>query len=411
MVLLSEIMDLDLLDEMIEGGFVTARQHNSLPLIILNYTPKAQYEWVWNDVTLKARGLIFNKLTHEVVARPFEKFFNWDQGIGRETWQNPMPPSGPAIRMEKMDGSLGVLYNVARLKTDENDIDFDNMYRIATRGSFHSEQAEWATEFMIGARKTHPELWRERQPRDEHGNPHPDFDSYNGIPPWIKGPATDFYAKHNKTYLFEIIFPENRIVVDYGDYKGLVLIDVIDNETGKSDLQEFDDCKWPDKVKRVILFKGFDSGQTADIPPGDEGFVYLWPEKNYRTKMKSAEYMELHRLVSRLSEKTIWEMLVAGKTADQIKAGLPDEFYGFVDKTVHSIQEDAMTIVRAAQGYMRKYENEGWTNHRKDFALAVKDNPYKKYLFMMLDGKPIYPLALAASKPKTNKALVSSEDI
>ena len=53
--------------------------------------------------------------------------------------------------------------------------------------------------------------------------------------------AEPFCPKPGKTYLFEIIYPENRIVVDYGDYKGLVLIDVIDNETGKSDLQEFDD--------------------------------------------------------------------------------------------------------------------------------------------------------------------------
>ena len=372
MVHLCDIMDLDLLDEMIEAGYVTAREHNTLPLVILNYTPKAQYEWVWNEVTLQARGLIYETdeagRRGKIIARPFEKFFNWDQGIGRETWQNPMPPAGPVLRMEKMDGSLGILY------WDESD-PYNGKPCIATRGSFHSEQAAWATEEI------------------RHAFP------------------GEFEPLDNKTYLFEIIYPENRIVVDYGDYNGLVLIDVIDTETGKSDLAEFDDCAWPDKVKRMHLNLGFDSGQAADIPPGDEGFVYLWPEKNYRVKMKSAEYMELHRLVSRLSEKTIWEMLVAGKTVDQIKAGLPDEFYGFVDKTYKSIMDNVADIMRTVNGYMRRYEDEGYTNHRKDFALAVKDNPYKKYLFLLLDGKPIYPVALADSKPKTNKALVSAEDI
>jgi len=190
-----------------------------------------------------------------------------------------------------------------------------------------------------------------------------------------------------------------------------VLIDVIDNETGKSDLAEFDNCDWPDKVERKILMLGFDSGQAADIPNGDEGFVYLWPEKNYRVKMKSAEYIELHKLVSGLSEKAIWQMLVDGKTLDQIKARLPDEFYGFVDKTYESIMDNVSDIIRTVNGYMRRYEDGGYTNSRKDFALAIKDNPYKKYLFMMLDGKPVYPVALADSKPKTDKALVSTEDI
>jgi RNA ligase len=255
-------MDLDLLDEMIEQGFVTAREHNSLPLVILNYTPAAQYAWKWNEVTLQARGLIYEideaGSRGKVVARPFEKFFNWDQGQGAETWQNPMPPPGPAIRMPKMDGSLGVLYRVpAKPPVDFGD-EFD--YAVSTRGSFHSEQAEWASKFFMQA--------------------------------WESDMAGRFKPDNSKTYLFEIIYPENRIVVDYGDYEGLVLIDVIDNETGEADLQEYDDCEWPDKAPRTILFQGFDSGHAADIPDGDEGFVYLWPSRNFRTKMKSAEYIE-----------------------------------------------------------------------------------------------------------------------
>ena len=81
MVQLGSIMDYVLLDRMIEDGYVTAREHNTLPLIILNYTPKAQYEWVWNEVTLQARGLIFDKMTHKVIARPFEKFLTASRSI------------------------------------------------------------------------------------------------------------------------------------------------------------------------------------------------------------------------------------------------------------------------------------------------------------------------------------------
>ena len=404
MVFLHDLMDLVALDDHIEAGNVSVRQHRELPLAILNYTAKAQYEWNWDGVTRQCRGLIYNIETLEVISRPFEKFHNWDES------NSPYPPSGPCLRMEKMDGSLGILYRAEGLGPR---VDFWDIYRIATRGSMHSEQAEWATKFMREARITHPELWRERQPKDEHGNPHPDFDSYNGIPPWIKGPATDFYAKRNKTYLFEIIYPENRIVVDYGDYKGLVLIDVIDNETGFSDTDEFDNCNWPDKVKRIPL-PGFMVEHVNEISDGDEGFVYLWPTRNFRTKMKSAQYVELHRLISHLNEKTVWEAMVAGKSLDEIKIGLPEEFHKFVDDTNAEIMENVINIMGEVNRNVLKLLNHFKVGNlsdisRKELALAIKDNPYKKYIFLHLDNRYVYPVALQDSKPKNTTDLTREE--
>lgn len=399
MVYLSDIMDPMLLAQHGKNGLVTTRFHESLPLAILNYTPECQFTRAWDDVTRKCRGLIYNTQTLEVVARPFEKFGNWDEG------GYPYPPAGPALRMEKMDGSLGILYRAPA--SEGAGVDFDNQYRIATRGSFHSEQAEWATKYLYEVRATHPERWVAT------GNP--DFDSYNGCHPAIKGPATDFYAKHGKTYLFEIIYPENRIVVDYGDYKGLVLIDVIDNETGFADTDEFDNCAWPEKVVRHPV-AGFDSGQTNDIPSGEEGFVFLWPAKNFRTKMKSAEYVEIHRMISKLNEKTVWQALVDGKTVDQIKVGLPEEFHGWIDEVAMGIMgkaaeilgevyRDFGDIVESCDSYVPGTPTTERIIDRAEFARKVKDHPYRKYLFLLLDGKPIYPVALKDSKPVKETSL------
>lgn len=376
MVHMSDLMGSGDFQRMLVEGYITVRPHHDYPeLAIANYTPKAQYEWVWNDVTMQCRGLIFNVDTGNVVARPFAKFFNWDQGVGNETWQNKMPPTGPVVRMEKMDGSLGILYHHDRDGGDNHG--HGNLiareYSIATRGSFHSEQAEWATEFFRA--------------------------NYR------------FFPKEDKTYLFEIVYPENRIVVDYGEYSGLVLIDVIDNETGFADLAEFDECRWPDKVTRTVLNHGFDSGQAAEIPDGDEGFVYLWPNINFRTKMKSAQYIELHRLVSNLSAKSVWEQLVAGKSTSEIKAGLPDEFHDFVDNTASPILQGAVEIVKQMTNMYKSLE--GYET-RKDFANEVNAHhkQYSKYLFALLDGKSIYPMALQAMKPASDKPLVDvSEDI
>lgn len=367
MVLLNQIFDIDVLGQHIIDGNISKREHNTLPYVILNYTPQCQFNRNWDDVTRACRGLIYNYETGEVIARPFPKFGNWDeQGY-------PMPPAGPALRMEKMDGSLGILYSYTH---HLGGCFAEDRYAISTRGSMHSEQAEWATEF------------------------------YNEFVAGQNG--VNFRPKRDKTYLFEIIYPENRIVVDYGEYKGLVLLDVIDNATGFSDTDEFDDCAWPEKVVRHPV-PGFDSGQAADIPEGEEGFVFLWPVKNFRTKMKSADYIELHRLVSNLSEKSVWKALVDGKTLDQIKIGLPEEFHGFIDTTHDEIMARVFNIMNHVTKTYQDLEEKGLTKDRKTFALAVKSLNMKKYLFLMLDSKPIYPVALFDSKPRTDKALVTGE--
>lgn len=368
MVTLSDILDVDLLASHVQAGLVSKRPHNSLPLSIYNYTPECQWLRKWDEVTVKTRGLIVNDETGEIVARPFEKFFNWDES------GQPYPPTGPVVRMPKMDGSLGILYQYGEIVGSAYKI----TYGMATRGSLHSEQAEWASQFMSRS----------------------DSALMTG----------EFVPFQNKTYLFEIIYPQNRIVVDYGDYEGLFLLDVIDNETGLSDLDEFDNCGWPEKVNRMAL-PGFDVMHAADIPEGDEGFVYLWPERNFRTKMKSADYVLLHRLISNLNEKTIWEQLVDGKTVDDIKQGLPEEFHGFVDKTAQEIMNNAYRIVLDATDEFNNIMDSLPAQYsRGDFAQRAVKSEYKMYLFLMLDKKPIYPVALRASKPKRVTILVDDEE-
>jgi RNA ligase len=359
----------------VANGNVSERKHKDLPLVIFNYTPQCQYARIWDDVTKKCRGLVVNSITGEIVARPFEKFFNWDES------GSPYPPSGPALRMPKMDGSLGIL-----VATDFSS-GTPTKELIATRGSFHSEQAEWAT-------MHYHEVVAEMA---------------NILPPSLV-----FSPVEGKTYLFEIIYPDNRIVVDYGDYEGLMLIDVIDNATGFSDTDEFDNCQWEDKVIRKPIV-GFDSGQAVDIPDGDEGFVYLWPTRNFRTKMKAAEYVRIHRLVSGLTEKSIWQHLVNGGTLNELKRDLPEEFHDFIDKHGKDLQFKAAAIV--SRVYMtidlleRKFGTELKNVPRKDVAIAIQKDFAKdaKYLFAALDGKQVFPLALAAVKPQREVSLVKED--
>lgn len=157
-------------------GLVSVQSHPSLPLFIYNYTPSCQYSNAWSPVTTQCRGLITDEYGW-VVARPFSKFMNYGQDPDVE-----FPPGDPIVS-EKMDGSLGIIYS------------YDGEYAVATRGSFASDQAQWATDWL-------------------HKN-YPFYTQPGGV-----------------TTLVEIIYPQNRIVVDYKGDEGLWLLGAIDNVTG-----------------------------------------------------------------------------------------------------------------------------------------------------------------------------------
>jgi RNA ligase len=140
--------------------------------LLLNYTPEAAYERSWTAVERVSRGLIIHWPTATLAARPFEKFFNL--GEMPETTIDNLPTEGLEVTV-KLDGSLAIGYWHGQ------------QYRIATRGSFNSEQAQWATAFIN-------RNWDTSQfPRDT-------------------------------TLLFEIIYPQNQIVINYRGEEALYLI-------------------------------------------------------------------------------------------------------------------------------------------------------------------------------------------
>lgn len=153
-------------------------------MYIYNYSQKAQYERVWNEWTLACRGLILDG-DFKIVARPFQKFFN----LGEH--ENQVIPNESFEVFEKMDGYLGILYWL------------DKKPHIATRGSFASEHALVATEML--------------------------HTQYADVIPLLE---------KSKTYLFEIIYPENRIVLDYVNERKLVLLAIVDTEIGVEILLE-----------------------------------------------------------------------------------------------------------------------------------------------------------------------------
>lgn len=348
------------LEKMIAEKYISVQKHPILDLYIYNYTQKAQFDRMWNNETLQCRGLIMDG-NGNIIARPFKKFFNLQEAIDK----GEQIPSDYFVVTEKMDGSLGILYSDGVRPC------------IATRGSFISEQAiKGSTMVPFGGGV----YWD------------PDF-----------------------TYLFEIIYPQNRIVVDYGLREELVLLTVIRTETGEE--LSYEDVYFIGRrngLSVVEKHEGIKDFSKIEQKPNSEGYVILFPTSGQRFKIKFDEYVRLHRLVTGVNARTIWDLLRNNQDFTELLDKVPDEFYDWVKRTRDSLQEQYNFIESVAlKHYEEKIKD---LPTRKDQALAIKAFDFDKaheigaVIFAMLNKKPYESIIWKLLKPGAEKPFKEDKD-
>jgi len=144
---LTEYLDVKKLRQHISTGLVTERFHDTLPLAIYCYGKKAVFGNHWDDVTTKTRGLIVDIETNEIIARPYEKFFAVGQNIDTDIAVAEADEKyGPPVITEKVNGCLGTFWR------------YGIHWGIASKGSFHSPHAEFATKWMADHIEHHGKL-------------------------------------------------------------------------------------------------------------------------------------------------------------------------------------------------------------------------------------------------------------
>ena len=324
------------LDRLVEEGWLISQTHPKLDLTIYNYSQKTQYDGYWNDATLACRGLVMNS-KGDIVARPFPKFFNSTEHTADEI------PRLPFDVYEKMDGSLGIFFWY---------IDENGAHPVfASRGSFTSEQAIKGWELLQ------------------------------------KYPYNDLHPFH--TYLFEIIYPENRIVVNYGEDERLVLLSVYQNngrEIPRADIEEHLDDSF-DLVSVYNFAESWEHLMSRD-EPNREGYVIRFAN-GFRMKIKFPEYVRLHRIVTNISNIDIWKTLKENGNLDDILDSVPDEFYNWVRRVERELQETRKEILAATHADFAYIVNNvlGYQATRKEYAEEFNKHPRAAIFFKWLDGK------------------------
>lgn len=323
----------------LDEGLLSESVHPESPHIkIYNYTPRTQYSGHWDEVTLQCRGLILDTQREVVVARPFRKYFNYEQHVAQGL---PLPDELPIIS-EKMDGALGILYWQR------------DMPWIATRGSFTSPHALWATAWL-----------RAQLPK-------------------ITKDGIEILRDPTVTHLFEIIAEVSRVVVAY-DFEGLCYLATLDKATGNDRLlRHLFLCFVYPKILPLA------DCNLAEIQAHDEanaeGYVALYPQSGLRVKAKFSSYVRLHKILTQFSEKGIWEHLRSWGTVEALLEVVPDEMYPWIRKTTEELHGKFKIIEH--MGACVSTEAKQYSTRKEQAAhITGSDFAHVKIAFQMLDGK------------------------
>ena len=286
------------------------------------YTEKCTYDKLWGKFSLMARGLILDVDRKEIVATPFPKFFN----VGENA---VTVPDLPFETFEKLDGSLIIVFY------------HNGQWKTATKGSFKSDQAKWALA---------------RLP-DGLGLGH--------------------------TYLFEAIYPENRIVVHY-DYEGLVLLSAYNHKGEELPYEMLSHFRIAKRYSYTHVSELL--AKAATLPASEEGFVLRF-SNGLRLKVKGDEYCRIHRLVSRVTPLAMWEAMKNGDNMEEIRKQLPEEFWTDFDNIISILDSKVTKIVLDTISLCSELEDLS----DKDVGIRLQEYPehIRPYIFPMRRNKTI----------------------
>lgn len=296
------------LNDDIELGRINSRTSGNL--VLFDYNSYGIFDHGWSEVALLSRGLVLDIVKKKVVAYCFPKFFNFGE-------VSTKLPNTKFSAYKKYDGSLGICY------WDE----YLNKWKVNTRGSFESDQSVWATH------------WINEDP--------------NRTKSLVKG----------CTYLFEIIYPLNKIVIAYS-FSGLVLLGGY-GEDGKEFTRVDLELISSDNGYRLAEEDNFNTVEELIeksnlLSVNEEGWVLHYP-CGYRVKIKGSEYIKYHKIVTNFSKLSMWKYYYEKLdfNCDELKKTFPEEFWNDIDLYTKEL-EDQFNV------YMKEIKN--WYLFFKEFS-------------------------------------------
>lgn len=342
-----------------QPNYVRVVKHPRLPLYLYKYTQECVFGGFWDEFTLRARGLVLDAQDN-VVGNCIPKFFNIEEHA-----QQRIPNinfNQPFTVTQKDDGSLIQMFM------------YEGELVVTSSGGFDNDYTRKAEEILFG----------------------------------MESPLLSaFIARTNRVnFIFELISPLSRVVVNYGDIEELRLITIRHTDGSEDDVMV---QMWKELGGTLVETKHFNSidelvAEKASDYKNAEGFVIRF-EDGSRVKVKYDQYFVLHKNVCHLSKKYVWEIMSDndGQINEDFLSNLPDESFKQIQiwqKEIWDAYVELQSFIVRTHTLIRTSVAD--SDVKKVFAKHVLDN-YKEYsslLFQLYDGKDITDTLWKFVKPE-----------
>ncbi|MXZ58151.1 MAG: hypothetical protein F4Z16_06675 [Rhodothermaceae bacterium] len=347
----SNVIDGRVLDRLVDERKVRRKNHPQFPDLAI-YKYRAGYDFFADDpdtdIVAQCRGLVFDHRTDKIMANPPPKFFNhFNHPIGKleELFKKSF-----YVVTEKLDGSCILLWN------------YRDVWHFSSLFSFESAQAQRALEIFEANYR------------------------YSSLCPY-------------RTYVFEVIYPDNQVVINYRTDSRLVYLlsrhtrDGFECDDPPSDFdtpKNYTDMGLP-QLKREVLSGAAMEGFVVTFFPGevvhDQGHVDV-----LRIKYKTRWYFERAKLVARIKRDGLVKALFHYYLAKQQVPFIDSAAQSRVDFVEASVNRLCSAVTNAAMNlYGVDYKRRRWLRTRKQQAKEILSLnvpvPLKSALFAALDRK------------------------
>ncbi len=324
------------LNSEVENKYIKKVKKDKLSLY--KYTNRCVYDKAWNEITLMARGIIFDYFKGTVICRPFNKFFNLNEVGSTQTKILETKLDDGFICTEKMDGTLINIWF------------YENSWHCSTSGSFDSWQAKYVEANLL------PKL------------------NLKALP-------------ENLTLCCEFISPKDRElkVIQYEQEK-LVAITAFENKVEQVEVpwQRFQMICSNIGIETVTVWH-IDKNNLFSyrIPENKEGYCIRF-NNGTRVKIKSFHYLKAAKAVSLIDVPHIIEFLKDGKI-EEIVDNIPNEKKNSFDDFYALIMGEKSNIEKELDFVWNQIDNK--TNRKKCAKLFCQYPDLKAILFLRLDEK------------------------
>ncbi len=205
------------------------------------------------------------------------------------------------------------------------------------------------------------------------------------------------------TYLFEIVDPQLRIIVDYGQRSDLTMIGVFHTNSGQEiDLAQID---FPNKAIKLEGFSTLDQVvETAKSLKNSEGYIIRW-EDGTRAKVKGDWYLRIDSALNGINAIRIWDILKLQDESErqtkmeEFMAKVPNEFLDWVEGRIAKYHNDHSELLETLTATVQSFGDSFESRH---IAIGQLSGDSRKRIFYCIN-KGQTPLMWGQLKPDQNE--------